>query len=312
MHSTTSHRGSQTILTPLDTAIGNTFSPWNVWNLMRKLSLLALVLVAGLSVAGCDIQAENGKFDIDFASGKAQDTWSRTYKVAVTGRFELINVNGKITAEATDGSEVVVEGRRTAKGRSDEAAKELLAKLEIREEVGDTIVRVESRPPRLSGFGGHEIEWTIKVPKGITLDLRTTNGGVRLNNLSNEIHAKSTNGGIRGVNLIPSIVEASTVNGGVEIELGSPLDGTDSVDLEAVNGGVAIAMPSESKTTIAARCVNGTVRADEELNIAREEQSNDFEKRRRLNGTMNGGGAKVTMSTTNGGVRLTRAASKTS
>ncbi|MNC94945.1 hypothetical protein D3C83_119380 [compost metagenome] len=70
-------------------------------------------------------------------------------------------------------------------------------------------------------------------------------------------------------------------------------------------------MPSESKATIAARCVNGGVRVDG-LEIARDDEGNDFERRRRLTGTMNGGGAKVTMSTTNGGVRLIRAGSTTS
>ena len=277
---------------------------------MRRPSILALVLAAGLAVSGCDIQAQNGKFDIDFASGKAQDTWSRTYKVAPTGRFELINVNGKITAESTDGAQVVVEGRRTAKARSDEAAKELLAKLEIREEVGESTVRVESRPPRLSGFSGHEIEWTIKVPKGVTVDLRTINGGVRLNGLSGEIHAKTTNGGVRGENIVASSIEASAVNGGIEFRFDSPLDSTDTLQLETVNGGVTLELPSESKATIAARCVNGGVHVDG-LDIQKEEQSNDFDRRRRLNGTMNGGGARVTMSTTNGGIHLSKSGSKT-
>src|SRR5688500_13119225 len=168
---------------------------------MRRLSLLALVLFAGLSVAGCDIQAENGKFDIDFASGKATDTWSRTYTVPAGGRFELINVNGRVTAESTDGKEVIVEGRRTAKGRSDEIAKENLAKMEIREEVGGSTVRVESRPPRMSGFGGHEIEWTVKVPKGSIVDLRTTKGDVRRNGLTGEIHARVRDGCGRGTGL---------------------------------------------------------------------------------------------------------------
>src|SRR5436190_15759104 len=119
---------------------------------MRKLPVLALALAAGLSVAACDIKTSaNGDFSFDLAAGKATDTWSRTYKVAAAGRFELINVNGRITVEPTDGPEVIVEGRRTAKARSDEGAKELLAKLEIREEVGESTVRVESRPPRLSG-----------------------------------------------------------------------------------------------------------------------------------------------------------------
>jgi hypothetical protein len=279
---------------------------------MRKLSLLVVVLSAGLSVAACDVKTSaNGNFSFDIATGKATDTWSRTYKVPSTGRFELINVNGRITAEPADGAEVIVEGRRTAKARSDEAAKELLAKLEIREEVGESTVRVESRPPRLSGFSGHEIEWTIKVPKGVVLDLRTTNGGVRLNDLSNDIHARTTNGGVKGVKITPGVIEASAVNGGVEFELASPLDATDSVEMETVNGGVELSMPSESKATISARCVNGGVRVDG-LEIAKEDQGSDFDRKRRLSGTMNGGGAKVTMSTTNGGVRLTRASSTTS
>jgi hypothetical protein len=279
---------------------------------MRRLPVLALALSAGLSLAACDIKTSaNGDFSFDISGGKAEDTWSRTYKVPATGRFELINVNGRITAEQTDGPDLIVEGRRSAKARSDEAAKELLDKLEIREEAGESTIRVESRPPRLSGFSGHQVEWTIKVPKGIIVDLRTVNGGVRLNGLSNEIHARTTNGGVKGVAIIPSLIEASAVNGGVEFELGAPLDGTDSIEMETVNGGVELSLPSESKATIAARCVNGGVKVDG-LDISKEEQGNDHDRRRRLNGTMNGGGAKVNMSTTNGGVRLTRISSKTS
>lgn len=279
---------------------------------MRSPFVLALALSASFSLAACDIKAENGNFDIDFASGKATDTWSRTYAIQSGGRFELINVNGRITAEATDGKEVVVEGRRTAKARSDEAAKERLAQLEIREEVGGSAVRVESRPPRMSGFGGHEIEWTVKIPTGLVVDLRTVNGAVRMNGLSGELYAKSTNGGIKGTRLIVDKIEASVVNGGVEIELGAPLDATDAVELSSVNGGVSLALPAESKATISARAVNGGVRVSDDLNATREEESHESERRRRFNGTLNGGGAKVNATTTNGGVRISRAGTITS
>jgi DUF4097 and DUF4098 domain-containing protein YvlB len=188
----------------------------------------------------------------------------------------------------------------------------MLAKLEIREEVGGKAVRVESRPPRMSGFGGHEIEWTVKVPKGIVVDFRTTNGGVRMNGLSGEIHAKTTNGGVKGTNLVVDVLEASVVNGGVEIELGAPLDSTDSVELTTVNGGVQLGLASESKATIAARAVNGGVRTSDELKIQQAEETTEREARRRLNGTMNGGGAKVNLNTTNGGVRLTPVGNTTS
>jgi hypothetical protein len=71
-------------------------------------------------------------------------------------------------------------------------------------------------------------------------------------------------------------------------------------------------MPSESKATNTARAVNGGVRVND-LDIKRDdEDSRESERRRRLNGTLNGGGAKVTISTTNGGVRLSRIGNTTS
>ena len=280
---------------------------------MRRPSVLALVFPPGSrSPVAIFEAAQTANFDIDFASGKAEDTWSRTYKVAASGRFELINVNGKITAESTDGAEVVVEGRRIAKAGSDEGAKELLAKLEIREEVGESTVRVESRPPRLSGFSGHRDRVDHQGAEGH--HRRSPHHQRRRapqRTVTDEIHAKTTNGGVKGENIVPSLIEASAVNGGIEFELGSPLDCTDSIEMETVNGGVELALPSESKATIAARCVNGGVRV-ENLEIAKEEQHNDFDRRRPLNGTMNGGGAKVDMSTTNGGVRISKVGSKTS
>lgn len=273
-----------------------------------KIALLGLVLTVGLSVAACDIQAGEGGLSFDVASGKAQDTWTRTYTIPDKGRLELINVNGRITAEpATDGK-VTVEATRIAKGSTDEAAKELLAKLEIKEEVSDTRVRVESRPPRLGGFSGHEMQWKVLVPKGVTVDLRTTNGGVRITGLSGEIHAKTTNGGVTGKGLIPTLIEASAVNGGIDIELASPLEADDSVEIETTNGGVTLAMPSESKATIVANAVNGGVRVSD-LDVDKKTQS---DSKRRLEGTLNGGGAKVNISTVNGGVRIVRSGSGTS
>src|SRR6478735_6994953 len=250
---------------------------------MRRLTVVVLALSVGLSFAACDIKTSaNGDFSFGIAAGKAQDTWSRTYKLGDKGRLELINVNGRITAQPTDGTELVVEGRR--------AAKAMLEKLEIREEASDASIRIESRPPRLSGFSNHEIEWTIKVPKGIALDLRTTNGGVK------------------GEGLNPSTIEASAVNGGIELALSTPLEADDSIEMETVNGGVSLELMPDSKASIEARCVNGGVRVDNlEIKKDQEEGSSDYERRRHLNGTMNGGGGKVRMSTTNGGVRLSQA-----
>jgi len=276
-----------------------------------KIALLGLVLSVGLSVAACDIKTDaSGDFSFDISGGKAQDTWTRTYTLADKGRLELINVNGRITAEPATDDKVTVEGRRTAKASTDEAAKEKLAKLEIREEVSGDRVRVESRPPRMSGFGGHEIEWTVKVPKGVIVDLRTVNGGVRINGLQGEVHAKTTNGGVRGKDVGTQVLDASSVNGGINIEFARPLEATASVEIETVNGGVELGLMADSKATISARAVNGGVSVTD-LAVEKQAQSSSFESKRRLEGTMNGGGAKVNVSTVNGGVRITRSGGPT-
>jgi Toastrack DUF4097 len=266
-------------------------------HLIRVLGLAMLVS----SIAACDVSIDgSGGFSLDLVSGKAQDEWTRTYPLGKDGSLEIINVNGRITAEGSDGSAVEVRAERMARGSSDEAATDLLGKIEMREEIGEARVRIEVRAPRLSGLGGHEIRWTVRVPKGVNVDLRTVNGGVRLNGLDGEVRAKSTNGGVTGQALRATTLDASATNGGVDIQVISALT-TGTFNLESVNGGVTLALPADSRADVTARCVNGGISVSE-LDVLIEGERD----RRRLQGRLNGGGARVSLETTNGGVRLTR------
>jgi hypothetical protein len=265
----------------------------------RKVAQIAAIAVLTAGFAACDIAVQgDGGLLFDIAA-KAQDEWTRSYKLAPGGRLELINVHGRITALASDGDSVEVKAERTVKAASDETARELLSKIEMREEASEARVRIEVRPPSMR-HSGQEIKWTIKVPKGVSVDLRTVNGGVEMTGLRGDIRARSTNGGIKGHGIVAANVDASVTNGGVEIELAwAPSAG--SFELESVNGGVALTLPSESKADVTARCVNGGITVDGLSLEPVGEQS-----RRKVEGKLNGGGARVTLETTNGGVRISR------
>ena len=290
-----------------------------MYALRGKSARVFAVVVATLALGACDIAVNgDGGFHFDVASGKAQDEWTRTYQIR-SGQLELININGQITAEASEGSAVEVRAERTAKAATDEGAKDLLGRIEMREEVGESNVRVEVRPPSTRGPGGHDIKWMVKVPRGVAVDLRTVNGAVKLNGLHGDIRARTTNGGITGTAILATVVDAAVTNGGVEIELARPAtEGT--VDLEAVNGGVTLLLPAESKADIAARCTNGGISVDD-LDVQVLDDPNGTTTagntegrkrfRRRLNGQLNGGGAKLTLETVNGGVRIRRSRSST-
>ena len=263
-------------------------------------SLLVLCLaVAGLAGGGCDIRAGEGGFSVDLASGRASDEWKKTYTVAAGGRFEVKNTNGTVTIEqGTDEGTVEVRAERVVKASSDEAAQAILKQLEMYEDVKPDAVRLETRAPQKSGRGGHEVRYFIKVPKTIRVDARTTNGGVRLNGIANEVTASSVNGGIKGEGLSGHI-DANTTNGGVDIGLTSLSDA--GVTLETVNGGVQLQLPRTAKADISARVVHGGVNVADDLAL----QQTGEKSRRRLDGQLNGGGSRVELSTTNGGIRIT-------
>ena len=86
---------------------------------------------------------------------------------------------------------------------------------------------------------------------------------------------------------------------------------------QAVNGGVSLRMPGDSKVDLAARCVNGGISLEGlDVKVSGESMSNpnEFEQhvegakkfRRRLDGQLNGGGARVSLETVNGGVKILR------
>ena len=136
------------------------------------------------------------------------------------------------------------------------------------------------------------------MPRGVAVDLRTVNGGVKMIGLDGDVRARSTNGGINGEALAATSVDAAVTNGGVEIALAKPVS-TGSFELEAVNGGVSIQLPPDSKADISGRCVNGGI-STSELSL----ETVGEQTRRRLDAKLNGGGAKISLETVNGGVRI--------
>ena len=123
-----------------------------------RFRLFPAVFVLALVASGCDISVGEHGFSMDLASGKAQNEWTKTYTLSAGGQFEIVNVNGTINATPADGTEVQVRVERIAKASTDEAAQELLKKIEIAETASGTRVRLETKAPRQNfGRSGHEV-----------------------------------------------------------------------------------------------------------------------------------------------------------
>jgi DUF4097 and DUF4098 domain-containing protein YvlB len=265
---------------------------------IAAVAALAITIGGGLVSAGCDLNVGDGNFNIGLASGKATDTWTRTYTLSEGGTIEVVNQNGSITVEpSTASGQVEIRAERTARSSTDEAAKELLKKIEIREDVSATRVRVETHAPKMWGRDGHEVKYFVKAPAGVFINTRSTNGSLQLNSLPNDIEATTTNGGVKGESLSGHL-EVTTTNGGLDVGLTAV--SPKGVRLETTNGGISLTLPKTANADLSLQVTNGGSHVDDALPFT----ATGERTRRHVEGKLNAGGGRVELSTTNGGITV--------
>ncbi len=255
-------------------------------------SLLAAVVVAAAAAStGCDLIT---------ADLKAKETaeWHKTYQLQPGGRIEVGNINGGIDVEPSEGNTVDILAQKTARGATPEAAKQALERIEIEESVSASMIKVETKVQRTGGFlnrGGAEVKYIVRVPLGADVKFSTVNGGIEINRLKGRIQAETVNGGIKAREVAGEI-DASTTNGGVEVDLTQLAEG--GAKLGCTNGGIKMRLPAEARATISASIANGGITTNG-LQLETSEST-----RRHLEARLNGGGPRIEIEGTNGGIRI--------
>ena len=255
--------------------------------------VLPLLVVATAATTACDIAMADLR-------QKETAEWRKTYELKPGGRLEISNVNGKIEVEPAAGESVEVVAEKSVRAASVEAAKDALNRIEIQESVSPDNVKIETKVQRSTGslFGGmnQEVHYKVKVPPALEVRVTTVNGGIELSGLKGRVTAEATNGGVRARD-VSGAIDASTTNGGVEVELARVTES--GAKLGCTNGGIKLTLPSDAKATISARVTNGGINTSG-VNI----ETTGENSRRRLEGRMNGGGPRIDIEGTNGGIRI--------
>jgi hypothetical protein len=256
----------------------------------RPLAAVLICVAAIVALAGCDLATSGFR-------STATDEWTRTYPLEAPGRLEIVNTNGFIEVERTQGAAIEVRAERVGKGATDEAAREALQRIEIREDVSADGVRLETRLPG-GGFlsGGGEVRYRVSVPAGTDVRLRTTNGRIVVTGLDGPLVARTTNGGITGRGLAGA-VEARTTNGAIEVDVETVAQ--EGMELGTTNGAIRLRLPGTARADIRARVQNGSINVSD-LDVDRVGETD----RRRFEGRLHGGGPRIDLSTTNGGIRI--------
>ncbi len=139
------------------------------------------------------------------------------------------------------------------------------------------------------------VDFTIRVPAGVTLEARTVNGSVKANDLDGPTNVSTVNGSVEMSTSGQG--KAQSVNGSVVARIGSVRwDG--QLVFKSVNGTVSVELPAGLKATLAASTTNGTIHSDFPVTVAGTISP------KKLSGTINGGGGDLKVATVNGNIEL--------
>lgn len=207
--------------------------------------------------------------------------------------------NGGVNVVGEDRGDVLVRACVQAWGSSDEAARAGAANIRITT-VGT--IRAENIPEE----GNASVSFQLVVPRTTNLELKAHNGGIVISGVDGTAEFETTNGGVVLKN-VSGDVKGRTTNGGVNVTLSGPSWRGTGLDVITTNGGVHLSMPANYAARVETGTVNGGYSSDiPALNIPTESVKGDQgqHKVKRINTTLNGGGAPIRVITTNGGVRI--------
>ncbi|HEX9610290.1 MAG TPA: DUF4097 family beta strand repeat-containing protein [Gemmatimonadales bacterium] len=288
--------------------------------IIRGGMLFGLVVVVGLMVSrvrvglsGLPWEAlrsfSNFDFDPDgdlFGAGREiGDQWEYRGPVKASQQVWIRNTNGPIEVVQGTGDMLEVIAEKSWR-HSNPSAVEIVAVPTAR---GVTICALWAARERRCADGGdyqlsraHKtdvaVRFSVKLPRGVQLDVSTVNGGVAIDGAGAPVTAATVNGTI-GVHTSVGPVKASTVNGRIEATM-EALTGGD-VELETVNGSVTAVLPAQLNAVLDAQTVNGRVETEIPLQMTGRISP------RHVRGTIGSGGLTLKLNTVNGSIHIRQA-----
>jgi DUF4097 and DUF4098 domain-containing protein YvlB len=253
----------------------------------RILPLFCGLLLAGAAVHGVTLKE---RFD-------------QTVPLRPGSEVRLSNVNGGIAFEAWDRNEVRIEAEKHVRAGSDETARKLMAKIRIEVAPGPSGLRIDTRMPKNENglfdglFGDSEsagVSYKVHVPRQVSVNVENTNGGIQLAGTRGNARLETSNGGL-SLHEVEGEMTLKTTNGGIQAELTRLAAG--DLRLETTNGGVSVRLPRDARFSIDAETSNGGIASDFPVQGGQP-------GRHSLKGDVNGGGARLVIRTSNGGVHI--------
>jgi DUF4097 and DUF4098 domain-containing protein YvlB len=139
---------------------------------------------------------------------------SRKVKIGRDGRVSIENIAGEITVTGGSGDEASIEAVKRTRGDRSELA---TVRVIVDERPGRVDVRTEHERNRFdrSGRSDHvSVDYTLTVPGGAAVDVKSISGNVKVSNVQGAVRAESVSGNVTTAGT-PRLEMAKSVSGDV-------------------------------------------------------------------------------------------------
>ena len=266
---------------------------------MQKKAFLVVALMAvatASGVAGQRRAADDGWCRQERNGSREQACEVREFTVPAGAAQMSVNAepNGGIDVKGALRGDIVIEAKVTAWADSADHARALMAAVKV-DAASD---KVSAEGPRTSRNDSWSVSYRLAVPSQMSLDLKTTNGGIAIENVDGRLEFVTVNGGVKLTD-VSGAVRGRTSNGGVEVDLDGATWQGEGLDVETSNGGIRLRLPEQYSARLEAGTVNGGISVDLPVTIQGRID-------REINTNLGGGGPLIRLHTHNGGVRVTK------
>ena len=264
----------------------------------------AFIVVAFVGLAGARGATQQGRVVDDewcraerSATEREQACEVREYTIpAGAGRLTVDAApNGGIQVTGSNRGDIVLQARVTAHGESQQRAREILSGVTI--DTAPDSVSAEG-PRGLERRENWSVSYRVAVPTQTSLQLKTTNGGISIENVDSRIDFATVNGGVR-LAAVAGEVHGRTSNGGVDVDLAGATWQGEGLDVETSNGGVRLRIPEDYSARLDAGTVNGGISVDFPITLQGRID-------REISTNLGAGGPLIRVRTHNGGVKVTK------
>lgn len=250
-----------------------------------------------------------------FAGAAAAEDWNKTFAVSAKPDLHVETNDGHIAVSSWDRKEISVrvttEGWRIAPGE-----------VQVVEQQSGNRVSIEVKVPRMHiswGLNHRTLRVDISMPREATLDLHSGDGHINVTNVRGDMRLVSGDGHITGDGLEGSVrahsgdgritlngrfdlLDIDTGDGSIEASArpGSVISAGNGWRVHTGDGHVTLRLPSDFKAQLDAHTGDGSIHVEFPITVTGSIRKSE------MRGSLNGGGAPLTIRTGDGSIRVER------